>query len=70
MYENIVDDDVYSKDILKIIAYCIKKVIEDKKHYFDINLQERGFLQLLLGEVSERNDCKQYSKQIAKNTIL
>lgn len=34
MYENVVDDDVFNKDILKIIAFCLKKEISDKKHYF------------------------------------
>lgn len=34
MYENIVDDDVFNKDLIKIIIYCLKKLIEDKKHYF------------------------------------
>lgn len=24
MYDNIADDDVYSKDLLKIVAFCIK----------------------------------------------
>jgi hypothetical protein len=27
MYENIVDDDVFNKDLIKIIIYCVKKLI-------------------------------------------
>jgi hypothetical protein len=32
MYENIVDDDVYHKDILKIVIFCIRELIEGKQH--------------------------------------
>lgn len=34
MYENIVDDDVFNKDLLKIVVFCLKTIIEDKKHFF------------------------------------
>ena len=33
MYENIVDDDVFKKDLLKIIVFCMKKVTAKKNHY-------------------------------------
>lgn len=51
MYDNIVDDNVFNKDLIKIIIFCVKKIVEDKKHYFDINLQETGFMQLILAEI-------------------
>lgn len=70
MYENIVDDEVFHKDVLKIIVFCVRKLVEDKKHYFDINLMEKDFIQLLLAEIAERSDAKQYAKIIARNTIL
>lgn len=27
MYENIVDDEVYHKDVLKIIVFCVRKLV-------------------------------------------
>lgn len=48
MYENIVDDDVFNKDIIKLLVFCIKKATSDKKHYFDINFQEESLVHLLL----------------------
>ncbi len=70
MYENIVDDDVFNKDLLKIIAFCLKKEIADKKHYFEINFHEENFSQLILHEVIERGEIKSYAKQLIKNTLL
>jgi hypothetical protein len=70
MYENIVDDDVFNKDILKILIFCIKNIVEDKKHYSEINLQKEGLNIMILNEIIERNDIKYYAKQIIRNTLL
>ena len=40
MYENIVDDDIFRKDLLRIIVFCIRRVASRKKHYFEIDFQE------------------------------
>lgn len=70
MYENIVDDDVFNKDLIKLIVFCLKKTIADKKHYFEINFQEENLIQLFLCEITERSDTKNYAKQVIKNTLL
>jgi hypothetical protein len=50
-----VDDDVYNKDILKIIAFIWRNIVKDKKHYFDINFLEESFSKLILSELIERS---------------
>ncbi len=39
MYENLVDDDVYNKDILIIIKYVLDSIVSSKKHYYEIDFQ-------------------------------
>lgn len=70
MYENIVDDDVYNKDILKIVFFCIRELIEGKLYPKEINLLEKGFLQTILAEMIERTDTKQYAKRVGRNALL
>ena len=70
MYDNIVDDNIFSKDILKILIFCFKKLTPEKKHYFELNFQEDSIYTQVLRQVLERNEIKQYSKQIIKNTLL
>jgi hypothetical protein len=48
MYENIVDDDVYNKDLLKIVAFCIRRLTEGKQHPSEVSLLEKGFVQVIL----------------------
>ena len=55
MYENIVDDDVFQKDLLKIIVFCVRRVTANKKYHFDINFQEETLSNLVLSEVIERS---------------
>ena len=70
MYENIVDDDLLRKDLLRIIVFCIRRVANRKKHYFEIDFQEEGLPNLLLREIVERIEVKTYAKQVIKNTLL
>jgi len=48
MYENIVDDDIFKKDLLRIIVFCLRKVADKKRHYFEVDFQEEGIPNLLL----------------------
>ena len=48
MYENIVDDDIFRKDLLRIVVFCIRRIFLGKKHYFEIDFQEEGLPNLLL----------------------
>jgi hypothetical protein len=70
MYENILDDDPFHKDLLKLILFCLKKVTAEQKHYFEINFQQEGLYHLILTEVLERSEIKNYAKQVVKNTLL
>ncbi len=70
MYENIVDDDVYNKDILKIIIFCIRHLIEGKQYPSEVSLLEKGFVQVILAEMIERTDAKQYAKRVGRNSLL
>ena len=70
MYENIVDDDIFRKDLLRIIAFCIRRVADRKKHYFEVDFHEEGLANLLLRELVERPEVKTYAKQVIRSTLL
>ena len=40
MYENIVDDDIYNKDLFIILNECFKLIVGSAKWYTDIKLSE------------------------------
>lgn len=53
-----------------MIAFCLRKEIADKKHYFEINFHEENFYQVILHEVLELGEIKSYVKELVKKTLL
>lgn len=71
MYENIVDDDIYNKDVFIILNDCFKLIVGTAKWYTDIKLNEdKSIAGYIVREFLEKSEIKAYSKQILKNMVL
>jgi hypothetical protein len=71
MYENIVDDDIYNKDIFIILNECFKLIVSTAKWYTDIKLvQDKSIAGMIVREFLEKTEIKNYSKQILRNMVL
>lgn len=70
MYQNIVDADVFNKDLVKILTFCLRKVVGDNKHYYQIDFNEESLSHLLLSQFIERSEIKNYAKQVTKATLM
>ena len=69
MYENIVDDDLFNKDLLKLVVFCARKIASKKGASF-VNFEDEGLSNILLGEIIERSEVKSYAKKVVRNTLL
>lgn len=51
MYENIVDDDIYNKDLFFIINEAFKLIVDSVRSYTDIKLkQDKSIAALIVKE--------------------
>lgn len=71
MYENIVDEDIYNKDIFIILNECFKLIVGSAKWYTDIKLSDdKSIAAMIVREFLEKTEIKNYSKQILRNMVL
>lgn len=71
MYENIVDDDIYNKDLFFIINQAFKLIVNNAKNYQDVKLkQDKTIAALIVKEFLKKPEILHYSKQLIRNMLL
>ena len=71
MYQNIVDDDIYNKDIFIILDQCFNLIVGTARSYTDVKIkQDNSICALIVKEFLKKTEIQNYAKQVVRNMVL
>ena len=70
MYENVVDDEIGHKDILKLLDGLIREIVASKKLVEQVTFQDSGLIHYILRVFTQKSEYSSYATSIIKSTLL
>lgn len=70
MYENIVNDEIFEKDLIFLIGDVIELIVKSKEHFYEYNFNENSLPCEILKQFTQKLEFMNYAKQITRSTLL
>ena len=70
MYENIVNEEIFEKNVIFLLGDLLQFIVESEEHFYDYKFDSETFPYLVLKEYIAKPEFSSYAKQATKNTVL